>query len=153
MEGLTVPLVLEFKDGDKLIINGAVIENSGTHTKLIVHNQAAILREKEILSAEDAQTPASRVYFALQCAYVFPTKAAEYEDKFSDFIEEYLAACPSAAPIAKKIIEQMRAGNLYRALKEAQKMIDHESSLVEGLEHDMEDIVEAKAEESGQDKK
>lgn len=137
-----MPLVLEFKDGDKLIINGAVIENSGTHTKLIVHNQAAILREKEILSAEDAQTPAARIYFALQCAYVFPDKAEEYQNKFSDFIEEYLTACPSAAPIAKKVIEQMRAGNLYKALKESQKLIEHEAALVEGLEHEMEEMIE-----------
>ena len=60
--------MIEIKSGDKLIINGAVIENTGSNTKLLIHNQASILRQKEVMSEEDSITPAARVYFALQCA-------------------------------------------------------------------------------------
>lgn len=136
-----MPLVLEFKAGDKIIINGAVIENGATNTKLVVHNRAAILREKEILSAEDAVTPASRVYFALQCAYIFPAKAEQYEEQFSIYIEEYLAACPSAAPIAKKVIAAIRTKDYYQALREAQHLIEHESNLVDNLQEDVQKIL------------
>ena len=92
-----MPLTIDFKAGDKIIINGAVIENLGSNSKLSVHNQAAILRGKEILSEEDSKTPASRVYFALQCAYIFPQAQAEYVASFEAFLNEYLVACPSAS--------------------------------------------------------
>ena len=57
-----MPLSIDFKAGDKIIINGAVIENLGSNSTISIHNQAAILRGKEILSAEDSTTPASRIY-------------------------------------------------------------------------------------------
>ena len=136
-----MPLVLEFKSNDKMIINGAVIENGGPHTKLVIHNRAAILREKEILSDEDAKTPASRIYFSLQCAYIFPTKKDEYLESFSQYIEEYLGACPSAAPIAKEVVSEAQAGNLYKALRASQKLIKHEATLVEALQNDVSQAV------------
>ncbi len=73
-----MPLKIDFKSGDKMVINGAVVENVGPNTKLLVHNESAILREKEILSVADSTTPASRVYFSLQCSYIFPQKRDEY---------------------------------------------------------------------------
>ncbi len=66
--------MIEIKSGDKLIINGAVIEITGSNTKLLIHNQVSIHRQKEIMSEEESVTPAARVYFALQCAYIFPHK-------------------------------------------------------------------------------
>ena len=72
-----MPLSIDFKAGDKIIINGAVIENLGSNSTISIHNEAAILRGKEVLSAEDSTTPASRIYFTLQCAYIFlPDKSA-----------------------------------------------------------------------------
>ena len=137
----TVPLSIDFKAGDKIIINGAVIENLGSNSKLSVHNQAAILRGKEILSAEDSNTPASRVYFALQCAYIFPQNEMEYKSSFNDFLEEYLTACPSAKPIADEIRDNVEAGRLYNGLKVAQKLIEHEGELLRSLGKDVEGAV------------
>jgi len=56
-----MPLKLDFKAGDKMIINGAVIENIGNNSSLLIHNEAAILREKEIISEAETATPASRI--------------------------------------------------------------------------------------------
>lgn len=142
-----MPLVLEFKSNDKMIINGAVIENGGPHTKLVVHNRAAILREKEILSEEDAKTPASRIYFSLQCAYIFPGKKEGFLDAFSQYIEEYLSACPSAAPIAKEVVRDVQEGNLYKGLRASQKLIKHEASLVESLQQDVSEAVKELADQ------
>ena len=41
-----MPLKLDFKAGDKMIINGTVIENVGPNAKLLIHNEASILREQ-----------------------------------------------------------------------------------------------------------
>ena len=133
-----MPLTIDFKAGDKIIINGAVIENLGSNSKLSVHNQAAILRGKEILSEEDSKTPASRVYFALQCAYIFPQAQAEYVASFEAFLNEYLVACPSASEIGDVIRKEVESGLLYKGLKSAQKLIVHESNLLQSLGEEIE---------------
>ena len=128
-----MPLSIDFKAGDKIIINGAVIENLGSNSKLSVHNRAAILRGKEILSAEDSTTPAARVYFALQCAYIFPERQGEYLETLEKYLDEYITACPSAQPIAEKIRESVTGEQIYRGLKSAQKLIEHEGELLRSL--------------------
>ncbi len=130
-----MPLKLDFKAGDKMVINGAVLENIGPNAKILVHNDSAILREKEILSVADTKTPASRVYFSLQCAYMFPDKKDEYLRIFEQFLAEYVAACPSATDIADEVRKGISEGRIYKGLKAAHKLIRHERDLLETL-HD-----------------
>ena len=141
-----MPLSIDFKSGDKIIINGAVIENLGSNSKLSVHNQAAILRGKEVLSAEDSKTPASRIYFALQCAYIFPMKTGEYVEAFEKLMDEYVGACPSATDIADNIRALVGKEQLYKALKAAQDLIQHEAEILNALQQGIEDLDDAAAE-------
>ncbi|MEK9724999.1 MAG: flagellar biosynthesis repressor FlbT [Rhodospirillaceae bacterium] len=134
-----MPLSIDFKSGDKIIINGAVIENLGSNSKISVHNQAAILRGKEVLSAEDSNTPAARIYFALQCAYIFPQNQGDYIESFRNLLDEYLEACPSAKPIAKDVEALVDKGQLYKALKSTQKLIAHEAQILNALQHDLDE--------------
>ncbi len=126
-----MPLMIEIKSGDKLIINGAVIENTGSNTKLLIHNQVSILRQKEIMSEEDSATPAARVYFALQCAYIFPHKKTQYLTSFDEYVRQFADASQSSAPIISKIIKEVREDRLYQALKAAQDLLKHEKELME----------------------
>lgn len=135
-----MPLLIDFKPHDRLIINGAVIENQGAHSKLLVLNQASILRGKEVVSVEDAVTPASRAYYALQCAYVFKEQRDEYLKSFESYLADYVTACPSAAPIADKIREETAKGRLYAALKESQKLIFHEGEILENLSEKLKEV-------------
>ena len=96
-----MPLKLDFKAGEKLVINGAVVENVGGNAKLLVHNESAIIREKEILTQAETNTPAARVYFALQCAYMFPRHEEEYLATFREFLGDYIKAAPSAKAAKK----------------------------------------------------
>jgi len=130
-----VPLKLDFKSGDKLVINGAVLENIGANAKILVHNESAILREKEILSVADTSTPAARVYFALQCAYMFPHKKEEYLGLFADFLREFVAACPSTRQIADEIQKLVAENKIYKALKQTQKLVAHQAKVLKSLEN------------------
>ena len=127
-----MPLLIDFKSGDKLIINGSVLENIGGNTKILVHNNSAILREKEVLSQEDAQTPASRVYFELQSAYILldPTEREESLERFELRLNEFIAACPNALDIALKVRDHVHNGRTYKGLKEAQNLIKYESNVL-----------------------
>jgi flagellar biosynthesis repressor protein FlbT len=62
-------LILELKQGESMILNGAVIRFK-TRTRLELYTQSRFLFGKQIMQAEDARTPAQRIYFALQQAYV-----------------------------------------------------------------------------------
>lgn len=126
-----MPLKIDLKPGDKIIINGAVLQNAGGNAKLLIHNESAILRGREVMTEKDVTTPAAHVYFALQCAYMFPDKQDHYVGQFSKFAEDYLAASPSSAVLIDEIIEQVQKGALYRALKTCQKLMKHEQKLME----------------------
>lgn len=132
-------LKLEFKSGEKMIVNGAVLENIGPVARLLVHNRANIMRGREILTAEDSNTPAARTYFSLQCAYLFPEKRDAYLQQFVHLLEAYTKASPSANAIAARVMEAVDKGNLYKALRELHDLVKHELQLMgafyERLEH------------------
>lgn len=121
-----MPLKLDLKCGEKMIVNGAVLENVGPNAKILIHNLATVLREKEILTQEDAATPASRVYFALQCAYMFDDAREEHLKNFHRYLKDYLNACPSAAEIADVIRGHIENENFYKGLKSSRNLIAHE---------------------------
>ncbi len=129
-----MPLIIDLKSHDKLIINGAVVENGGPNTKLIVHNEAALLRQKEILNEEEACTPATRVYFALQCAYIFPEHQGQYLQQYRDLLDQYLEAAPSAQDLADRIEDEVRAGSLYKALRQAHALVLHQRDVLQQFE-------------------
>ncbi|HLO77741.1 MAG TPA: flagellar biosynthesis repressor FlbT [Magnetospirillum sp.] len=128
-----MPLLIDLKPGEKVIINGAVIENAGANTKLRLHNECSILRQKEILVAEEVGTPAARVYFCLQNAYIFPEKRDHYLEFFDTCLSQYVEACPSATPIAQDIRAEVAQGHYYRALKCSRKLLGHETTVLDHL--------------------
>ena len=132
-----MPLKLEMKMGDRIIINGAVVEVASPHAKVIVLNQAALLRGKEILSEEQAITPATRVYFALQSAYLFPDFADDYLQQFEEYINQYQVACPSATEIVETIKAEVAKGELYRGLKKAQELVGHQQGVLNEFEEQL----------------
>ena len=56
-----MPLTINLKARERLIVNGVVIEHAGQPARLLVHNNAALLREKDILTEAQASTPARRI--------------------------------------------------------------------------------------------
>ncbi len=61
-------LILELKQGELMILNGAVIRFK-TRAKLELNSHARFLFGKQIMRPEEATTPARRAYYALQLAY------------------------------------------------------------------------------------
>ena len=85
-----------------------------------------------MLAGEDAQTPASRVYFELQNAYI-ALEQAEREGclkRFDQRLNEFIAACPSAMEIALKVRDHVNNERIYKGLKEAQNLIKYESKVL-----------------------
>lgn len=122
-----MPLRIKLPAKEKIIINGAVIENAGEATTIILHNRVDILRRKEVMSEKEATTPARRVYYALQCAYLFDTDREQYLQLFERLANDYQEAAPSARPILSKLKATIAEEKYYDALRDTQELIDHET--------------------------
>jgi flagellar biosynthesis repressor protein FlbT len=127
-----MPLTINLKAGEKLIVNGVVLQNAGHAAKLLVHNEAALLREKDILTEEAANTPARRIYFSIQCHYLFGRQSAEYLPLIHRFLHEFGEAAPSTLPLIGKIEQEVALGQLYQALKTAKQIIAREQEILNG---------------------
>lgn len=111
-----MPLVLRLNPAEKIIINGVVIENTGGLAMLAIRNRGNILRQKDILQLDEAATPALRVYYTLQCLYLFPDEIKAYSEALHQFMNDFEAAAPGSKPI----IDAARAGREGRALSRPQ---------------------------------
>ena len=125
-----MPLKLTLTKGEKFIVNGAVIRNDGRDASLVFENHAQILRHKDILTAQNATTPAARVYLALQCAYLFPDRQPQHLADFHQLLGDFAAAVPSAHAIVDALRTEVQADRLYGALKTCRRLIDHEAEIL-----------------------
>lgn len=126
-----MPLKIQLKKGQKIIINGAVLENASSRTaSLLVINNASIMRDADILTPEDAVTPASRVYYSLQCMYLFPEEKDAHLPRLNEFIEAYEKAAPSSAEIVSELRHLVEDDRMYKALKKGHELIDHEHKVL-----------------------
>ena len=123
-------LKVELRPGEKLLVGQCIITNSDQRSRLFIEGQAPILREKDILTTETADSPAKRVYFAVQLMYItedIDSLRANYFKLINDFV----AAVPSTVSIADRINNEILTGNLYKALKTAKELIQYEQDLFE----------------------
>ena len=122
-------LVIDLKPGEKILIGNAVITNDSQRSRLHIAGDAPILREKDVMQEENADTPAKRIYFIVQCMYLSPTPETLHETYFEQ-VREVQKAAPSTAVYILAISEEILAGRYYRALKCAKKLIDYERELL-----------------------
>jgi flagellar biosynthesis repressor protein FlbT len=125
-----MPLTINLKPHERLIINGVVIENSGPAAKILVHNNAALMREKDIMTDEQAKTPARRVYFTIQCQYLFPGKSDVFLPIIDKFLREFEQAAPSTAELIAEIRQLVSEAQYYRALKSAKQLMTREQEIL-----------------------
>ncbi len=131
-------LKIHLKKDQQVVVNGAVIENTtGKTISLTLKNEASILRSGDILSPEAAVTPASRVYYALQCLYLFPARAEHYLPIFNAFVESYVDAAPSGRTIAADISAAVEESRYYAALKLARRLMEHEGKVLAHAEQQL----------------
>ncbi|MDP1730994.1 MAG: flagellar biosynthesis repressor FlbT [Devosia sp.] len=122
-------LKVELKPGERLIIGNCVVTNSDQRTRLFIDGRAPILREKDILTVESANSPAKRIYLAVQLMYIYEDVERMRKDYFT-LINEMVTAAPSTTPIIDEINNEILTGSLYKALKAAKKLIQYEQDLL-----------------------
>ena len=126
-----MPLLIKLAPGEKIVINGVVVENGGDHATLRILNQAHVLRGKDILTFEEATSPAKRIYYALQCCYLFPDGQGTHLEQARGYMEDFVAAAPSSGALVGEIIEHLRRNDSYQMLKVARKLVEYERRILD----------------------
>lgn len=128
-------LVIDLKPGEKILIGTAVVTNDDQRrTRLHIAGDAPILREKDVMQEEDADTPCRKIYFLIQCMYL-ARNPRQYHERYFSMLREIQEAAPSTALFFMKINEKVIEGSYYKALKEARDLIDHERELIDHVQN------------------
>ena len=122
-------LKVELKPGERILIGECVVTNSEQRTRLLIDGAAPILREKDIMTPERADTPAKRIYLAVQLMYTSRDPRTHHEVYFA-LVRQIVQAAPSTWGYVENINNQILTGNLYKALKEAKKLVAYEGELL-----------------------
>jgi flagellar protein FlbT len=124
-------LKVELKPHERIIIGSCVITNTDQRARLLIDGEKIpILREKDILTPETADTPAKLVYLAVQLMYISPDPEVNHGTYFN-LLRELVTAAPSMWPIIEGINTSILCGDLYQALKEARKLVAYEKKLLD----------------------
>ncbi|MDD2861199.1 MAG: flagellar biosynthesis repressor FlbT [Acidiphilium sp.] len=126
-------LVLELRQGDVMVLNGAPIRFR-TKSRIELTAKARFMFGKQILRPDEVDSPAKRIYFALQTAYIGTEDEREVAlVRAQSLIEEFKAATTSA--LAREILDKAlgfaRADDCYEALKLARRIMRHEAAVLQ----------------------
>lgn len=126
-------LVLELRQGDVMVLNGAPIRFR-TKSRIELTAKARFMFGKQILRPEEVDSPAKRIYFALQTAYIGTDDERTLALlRAQDLIEDFKAVTTSA--LAREILDKAlafaKADDCYEALKLARRIMRHEAAVLQ----------------------
>jgi flagellar protein FlbT len=117
-----MPLRVELKPFERIVIGETVIINSGTRTSFLIDGEAPILREKDTVTAETATTPVKRLYYCVQMMYL-KNDIPRFRASYLGHVKGVRQAIPESRDLLDAVNNHITAGTLYKALKEIRKLI------------------------------
>jgi flagellar protein FlbT len=123
-------LKVELKPGERIILGECIVTNADQRTRLLIDGEVPILREKDILTASTADTPAKRIYLAVQLMYL-AKDPRPHHDIYFKLIRDVVQAAPSTWQAIESINNHILTGEMYKALKDAKRLIAYETELLE----------------------
>ncbi|MBR0650513.1 flagellar biosynthesis repressor FlbT [Roseomonas terrae] len=121
-------LVLELRQGDLMVVNGAPIRFRN-RARIELTAKARFLFGKQLMTPETASTPARRIYFALQTAYIGDDDEREAGLGLARrLIADFQAATTStlARDLLERALASAEADECYQALKLVRRVMRHE---------------------------
>ena len=126
-----MPLKITLKPHERMIVGGAVITNGNTRCDLLIENKVSILRQKDIMSEKDADSPCRKIYFTIQLMYIDEENLIEYHNTYWKLVQDIVKAAPSMLALIDQISEHILNNKYYQALKLARKLIDYEQEVID----------------------
>lgn len=122
-------LKVELKPGERLLIGECVITNSDRRATFLIDGKVPIIREKDIMTADQADTPAKRIYLSILLMYTSRDPSEQHGTYFA-LVRDIVQAAPSTWPLVENINNHILTGDLYKALKQARDLVKYEQELM-----------------------
>lgn len=126
-------LVLKLAPKERVLINGAVLENGDRRTRVsIVTSGANILRLKDAIHPEEATTPVKRVCYIAQLVLSGDTPSSEAKNQIASGLEQlsHVFTDHDSRSILDDATQALNNDKFYQALKSLRKLIPRESRLL-----------------------
>lgn len=124
-----MPLRVELKPFERIIIGESVIINSDARTVFLIDGDTPVLRERDTVTAATADTPAKRLYHCVQTMYLkndVPRYQASYLGILQELRDSLQDSCPGSSELIAAVNHHVSDGALYKALKEIRKLMKRE---------------------------
>jgi flagellar protein FlbT len=128
-----MPLKLSLKPNEKIVLNGAVVQNGDRRTTLLLQNKASVLREKDIMQIEEANTPVRRIYLPIMLMYLQGSESSEQYNEFALRMTEFMSVVrlPSILEECVAMSREVMSSDYYKALSRCRKLMDYEAARLE----------------------
>ena len=126
-------LVLKLAPKERVLINGAVIENGDRRTRMsIMTPNANILRLKDALHPDEATTPVKRICYAAQLVLSGDVEIERANSELLRGIEQLSQVFrdPDSRAILNEATEAVSNARVYQALKILRLLIPREERLL-----------------------
>jgi flagellar protein FlbT len=123
-------LKISLKPDERIIIGGAVLQNGGARSDFVIENSVPILREKDIMGLNEANSPCRRIYFAIQLMYVDDKNIEEHRATYWILVKDVTNAAPSTVGLIDQISEHILHDRYYQALKLTNHLIEYEQGVM-----------------------
>src|SRR5580658_10462035 len=123
--GSDMALKIELKPNERVIVGECVITNASQRTRLLIEGKVPVLREKDIMALSRANSPAKRIYLLIQLMYT-AKRPKEHQTMYFQLAREIVRAAPGTRRFIESINNRILTGDLYKALREARKLIAYE---------------------------
>ena len=134
-------LKITLKPGERMVIGGAVLTNGNPAScDLVIENKTPILRQKDILTEETADSPCHRIYYAIQLMYIDEHNMAAYHKVYWDLVKDIVRAAPSTVVLIDSISEHILQRQYYQALKLTKRLIEYEQEAIERVSGSVESV-------------
>ena len=127
-----MPLKLTLKPDEKVLIGTAVITNAGPKAEVIIQNTVPVLREKDIITEEKADTLVKKIYFVILSMYVDSKNEQKFHEIYFKLVKELFNAYSDQVILAlvMEVSQKILEGNHYQALKACKKLLKFEAELL-----------------------
>lgn len=124
-----MPLKITLKPNEKVIIGSAVISNGSGKAELVIHNRVPVVRQKDVLKKEDADTPAKQIYYLILDMYLHPEQQVRFHDFYVPLLNHILdmAVDERGVELSTEMSKRIIEGDHYKALKICKKLIEYEA--------------------------
>jgi len=124
-------LRISLRNGEPVIVNGAVLRSVG-RTDLVVENNSTVLRGRDVMKPEEADSPARQLYFACMMAYIDQGDLKTHQDALLERLERLMAALESqeAKAACIRFAQKVATGQFYPALADCRWLIGYETEVL-----------------------